>query len=180
MSGADFQPNGSAAHAGKTDTDTNANSMNDRAGDAYAQASAFARDAGEKVKQAASETASTVTDHVKELLDRQIGTGVNMAGQFASSARLAANDLDQQAPMLAGFVRNFANKVESYSGDLQDQTVDQLARAASDFTRRQPALVFGLAAIAGFLMFRTARSTNAISSPPLQPTQSGATAERKP
>jgi len=177
MSSADFQPNGSAAHAGKTDTDTN--SMSDGAGGAYAQASAFARDAGEKVKQAASETASTVTDHVKELLDRQIGTGVNMAGQFASSARLAANDLDQQAPMLAGLVRNFASKVETYADDLQDQTVDQLVRTASDFTRRQPALVFGLAALAGFLVFRTVTSTATVSSPPLQPAHPGTAAERQ-
>jgi ElaB/YqjD/DUF883 family membrane-anchored ribosome-binding protein len=176
MSSADFQAEGSAAHAGNT----NANSMGERVGDAYSQASTLARDASEKVKQTASETASTVTDQVKELLDRQIGTGATMAGQFASSARLAANDLDQQAPMLAGLVRNFANKVESYSGDLQHQTVDQLARAASDFTRRQPTLVFGLAALAGFLMFRTAKSTNAVSSPPLQPTHPGATGERQP
>jgi hypothetical protein len=112
MSSADFQAEGSAAHAGNT----NANSMGERVGDAYSQASTLARDAGEKVKQAASETASTVTDQVKELLDRQIGTGANMAGQFASSARLAANDLDQQAPLLAGLVRNFANKVETLFG----------------------------------------------------------------
>jgi hypothetical protein len=129
------------------------------------------RDTAEKSKQAASSTASTVTDQVKELLDRQTGNGENMAGQFASSARLAADDLDHQSPVMAGLVRTMANKIDDYADDLQDQTMEQLTRTASDFTRRQPALVFGLAAVAGFFMFRTIRSGQSMASPSIQPRQ---------
>ena len=43
--------------------------------------------------------------------------------------------------------------------DLRDQTVDDLLRTASDFTRKQPALVFGLASLAGFLAFRVLKSS---------------------
>jgi hypothetical protein len=64
-----------------------------------------------------------------------------------------------------------ADKVEGYAEDFQDQTVDHLIRSASDFTRRQPALVFGLAAVAGFFIFRTMKSAQATASPPIQPTQ---------
>jgi hypothetical protein len=141
------------------------------ANDAFSRASDTVRDTAEKAKQAASSTASTVTEQVKELLDRQIGHGANMAGQFASSARLAADDLDQQSPMMAGLVRTMANKIDDYADDLQDQTVEQLTRTTSDFTRRQPALVFGLAAVAGFFVFRIVRSGQTMPSPPIQPTR---------
>jgi hypothetical protein len=148
-----------------------AQKMKESASDAYAKASGIAREAGAKAKQAASDTASTVTNQVKDLIDRQIGAGASMAGHFANSARLAADDLDRESPMLAGLVRNFANKIEDYAEDMQDQTVDHIARAAADFTRRQPAVVFGLAAMAGFLMFRTMKNAQRSASPPLQPLQ---------
>jgi hypothetical protein len=45
-------------------------------------------------------------------------------------------------------------------------------RSVSDLTRRQPALVFGLAAAAGFLMFRTLKSaTDDTRSPSIQPNE---------
>jgi hypothetical protein len=72
---------------------------------------------------------------------------------------------------VAGLVRNFAGRAEEYAGEMQDQTVEQVMRTASDFTRRQPALVFGLAALAGFFMLRTMKSAQIVSSPPIQPVQ---------
>jgi hypothetical protein len=75
--------------------------------------------------------------------------------------------------MAADLVRSFATRVDGYAEGLQDQTVDQLARAASDYTRRQPALVFGLAALAGFFAFRTMKSAQSVTSPPIQPGQQG-------
>jgi ElaB/YqjD/DUF883 family membrane-anchored ribosome-binding protein len=147
--------------------------IGDAASQAFSQASNVARDAGAKARQAAVDTASNVSDQVKDALDRQIGSGANMAGQFASSVRLAADDLASQSPLLSGAVRGFADKVEEYADGVKDRTVEELVRAASDFTRRQPALVFGLAAVAGFLVFRTVKSAPAISAPPIQPTSQG-------
>ena len=62
--------------------------------------------------------------------------------------------------------------MDGYAEGLQDQTVEQLTQRASDFTRRQPALVLGLAAVAGFFMFRTWKSAQPVSSPSIQPMQS--------
>lgn len=166
-----FEKNSSAASGGNTNNNQSDN-LRDAAGQAYSKASEMARDASETVKQAASDTASTMTANVKELLDRQLGIGADMAGQFASSIKLAADDLDREAPMLAGLVRGFANTVDGYAEGLQDQTVEQLTQRASDFTRRQPALVLGLAAVAGFFMFRTWKSAQPVSSPSIQPMQS--------
>ena len=152
--------------------DSKAKQIKDAASEAIARASSVARDAGTKAKEAASETATTMTDQVKGLIDKQIGSGATMAGHFANSIKLAANDLGKQSPALAGFVHQFADKVEVYAEDMQDRTVEQLVRTASDYTRRQPALVFGLAAVAGFFLFRTFRNaSDPTSAPSIQPAQ---------
>jgi hypothetical protein len=147
-------------------------SMREAASDAFSQASALAKDAGTKAKEAASDTASTVSGHVKDLLDRQIGSGAGVASHVAKAARLAADDLSRESPMLGGVVRTMADRVEGYAREWQDQTVDQVFRAASDFTRRQPALVFGAAALAGFFIFRAMKNAPPMTSAPsIQPDQ---------
>jgi hypothetical protein len=171
MSNQDF---GGDRSSGTGNSQSTTSRMRDAASDALSQASEMARDAGEKAKRAASETASSVTGHVKGLLDEQIGSGADVAGHLASSVRLAADDLSRQSPVLGGVVRGLADRIERYADDLQDQTVDQLVRTAGDFTRRQPALVFGIAALAGFFMFRTLKSAPSITSPSIQPEQGGA------
>ncbi len=148
-----------------------ASAMRDAAGQAFSKVAEMAGDAGEQAKRAAADTASTVGETVKEILDRQLGTGASMAGQFASSIRIAADDLSRESPMLAGVVRGFANRVDGYAQELQDQTVDQVMRAASDFTRKQPALVFGLASLAGFFVLRTFKSTGGDAAPSIKPSQ---------
>ncbi len=173
MSNQDFGRDTSANSRSDTRASDKNQNMRDAANPAFSRASDMARDAGEQAKQAASATASTVTQNVKELLDRQLGSGADVAGHFASSARLAADDLAKESPMVAGFVRSFANTVDSYAEGLQEQSVDQLARTASDFTRREPALVFGLAAVAGFFAFRTMKSAQSVESPPIQPRAEG-------
>jgi hypothetical protein len=144
--------------------------MRDAASASFSKASDTARDAGEKAKRAAADAAATMTDSLVGLLNEQLGVGADSAGRFASSMRLAADDLERESPMLASLVRGVARNVDNYANSLEDQTIQQLAQKASDFTRRQPAMVFGAAAIAGFFAFRLFKNAQSISSPPIQPT----------
>ena len=48
--------------------------------------------------------------------------------------------------------------MEEFSEDMRGKSVDELMLTASDFTRRQPALVFGLASLAGFVLLRVLKS----------------------
>ena len=175
MSNQDFGQDSSPTATSHTERTSRADEKNQNvrgaANQAFSQASDMARDATEQARHAASATAATVTQNVKHLLDRQIGSGADLAGHFAHSVRLAADDLEKESPMVAGFVRSFATTMDGYAEGLQEQTFDQLARTASDFTRREPALVFGLAAVAGFFVFRTIKSSRPTSSPPIQPGQ---------
>jgi ABC-type transporter Mla subunit MlaD len=140
------------------------------AGEAFASISDTAREAGAKAKETVSETASAVADHFKDILDKQIGNHISGAGVLASAVKRAADEIEQNSPLAAGFVRSVSDKVEQFVETYEDETVEQLVRSASDFARRQPALVFGLAAVAGFLVFRTIKSAPATTqSPPIQP-----------
>ena len=120
--------------------------------------SEIAQQATEKAKDSVSTAATTATNHVKDLLDQQVTSGAEIVGHLASSAKRAASDLDRDAPQIAGIVRDVANKMEGFAKDMQAQSVDQLWRAASDFTRRRPAVVFGAASLAGFFVYRALKN----------------------
>jgi hypothetical protein len=137
--------------------------------DTLSQVSDAAQSATSTAKKTASEAASTITSQVKELLDSRLASGAEMVGHLGNSAQRAADDLDQNAPQLAGLVRGVADRIEGYAYDMRDQSVDQLFQSASNLTRRQPALVFGLAALAGFFAFRTIRSTPLSTQPARSP-----------
>jgi hypothetical protein len=124
--------------------------MRAKAGDAASKIADAAREAGGQAKQAASSLASDASKQAKGFLNMQVTAGADMVNHVVESARAAAERLDQNAPQLAGLVRNAADRAEEFSQDLRDQSVGDLIRTASDFTRKQPALVFGLASLAGF------------------------------
>jgi hypothetical protein len=126
--------------------------------DVAQQAGSVAQQAGSQAKQTASSLASDANQKAKGFLNQRVASGADLAGHVADSARCAADNLDQNAPQLADLVRGAAKSVEEFSRDLRGQTVEDLVRTASDFTRRQPAVVFGFASLAGFLLFRVLKS----------------------
>ena len=105
------------------------------------------RAAGDETKRAAADAASTITDTIKDLLDRQVGAGAAKVGQLASSVSLAADDLEHTSPMASKLIRGLAQTIDNYGQDLQGKTLEQLVRSASDYTRHKSALVFGFAAL---------------------------------
>jgi len=169
MSSQDYSrdPYGGAQRSATADWTT---STTKAAKDALSTASSLAGDAAGKVREAASETAATVTGEVKQLLNHQVEEGAQTLRGVARSANRAAEDLEREAPQVAGLVRAFATRVDGYANELREQSFDQLVKNASDFTRRQPAVVFGLAALAGFFALRTLKSSPSVSAPSIQPT----------
>jgi hypothetical protein len=135
--------------------------VRERAGEAVSKLTQTAKQAGEQAKRTASSLAEEANQKAKGLLNQQIETGADLVDHIAGAARDAARNLDPTAPQLADLVRGAADRVEGFSRDLRGQSVDDLVRAASDFTRRQPALMFGLASVAGFLAFRVLKAGQA-------------------
>jgi ElaB/YqjD/DUF883 family membrane-anchored ribosome-binding protein len=113
-----------------------------------------------QARQVASDAASSIGDQVKGLLDDQVDHGADLVARFASATKRAAEELDGASPQAARLVRGVADRLDDYADGLRDQSIDQLMRTASDFTRRQPAVVFGVAALVGFFALRTFKSAS--------------------
>jgi flagellar hook-basal body complex protein FliE len=134
-------------------------------GDAVSRVSDAAQQAGSGAKDAAYALASDANKKATGLLNQQFATGADFAGNIAEAVNAAADSLEQKSPQLAKFVRGAAETVEEFSKDIRGQTVQELVKTASDFTRKQPALVFGLASLAGFAVFRVLKSNTPAQSP---------------
>jgi hypothetical protein len=148
------RPGSSESTSTRSHTPSASQDMRTKAGGTAAKIADAAREAGGQAKQAASDA----TKQAKGFLNKQVTAGADMVDHVVDSARIAAENLEQEAPQLAGLVRSVADRAEDFSQDLRGQTVEDLIRTASDFTRKQPALVFGLASLAGFLAFRVLKS----------------------
>jgi hypothetical protein len=151
MSNPDTQP-------GLRSTSREGNNRSD-SGQDRSGAAAMASEAVDLAGRAASATVSTVSREAKQLLDKQVGRGASLLGSVGSSVKAAARDLESGSPQMAGFVRSVGERIDNYATDLEGQTVDGVIRSAADLARRQPAIVFGLTALAGFLVMRTLKST---------------------
>ena len=109
---------------------------------------------GRQARKTAASLAAEANERMSGLLDRQVEAGADLAGQVAESVRAAAESLDEASPQLADIVRGAADTIDDFSDNVRDLSAGELFQAGSDFARRRPALVFGGAAIAGFLLYR--------------------------
>jgi ElaB/YqjD/DUF883 family membrane-anchored ribosome-binding protein len=153
------QTSGSTAFPARSGTspqqpETASKDLRGRAGDAVSKINDAAQAAGQQAGATATSLASEANEKAKGVLNQQITAGAEWVGFVAEASKAAADHLDRTAPKLSGLVRETAQKVERFSKDMKDQTVEELYQSASDFTRRQPALVFGSAALLGFFFFR--------------------------
>jgi ElaB/YqjD/DUF883 family membrane-anchored ribosome-binding protein len=153
------QTSGSTTFPARSDTlpqkpELSAKDVGKTAGDALSKINDVAQSAGQQAKATAMSLASEANEKAKGVLSQQITAGAEWVGFVADATKAAADSLDRNAPKLSGLVRETAQKVERFSRDVKDQSVEELYRSASDFTRRQPALVFGSAALFGFFLFR--------------------------
>jgi ElaB/YqjD/DUF883 family membrane-anchored ribosome-binding protein len=153
------QTSGSTTFPARSDTlpqkpEMSAKDIGMKAGDALSKINDAAQTAGQQAKATAVSLASEANERAKGVLSQQLTAGAEWVGFVAEATKAAADSLDRNAPKLSGFVRETAQKVERLSRDVKDRSVEELYQSASDFTRRQPALVFGSAALFGFFIFR--------------------------
>jgi hypothetical protein len=113
--------------------------------------------AGEVIEQAKSKGGSiaiAATGTAKDLLGQRIAAGGEWIGHLAESTKCAADSLQDKSPEFAGLVRQAGESIETISSELQNRSVDELARTASDFARRRPEVVFGVSAVLAFVAYR--------------------------
>jgi ElaB/YqjD/DUF883 family membrane-anchored ribosome-binding protein len=145
----------SSSAAGERDA---SNGMGAMASEAVSKLADVAQQAGTQARQTASSLAADANQKAKGFLNQRMAGGADLASHIADSAKCAADSLDEKAPQLADLVRGAADKVAEFSQDIRGKSVDQLLRDASDYTRHRPAVVFGLASLAGFLLLRVIKA----------------------
>jgi ElaB/YqjD/DUF883 family membrane-anchored ribosome-binding protein len=129
-----------------------------KANEAMSKVADAAQQAGDQVKQQASSLATEAKEKTKGYFNQQVSSGADLTSHMAESIKCAADNLDPKAPQIASLVRSAADRLNSFSDEIREQSVDDLLRTASDFTRRQPAVVFGLASLTGFFLFRALKA----------------------
>jgi len=138
------------------------------ASDAMSAFSDAAQQAMGEAKKSASSLASAASERAKDAVQERISGGADLLGHLAAAVRAAARDLDPNAPQLAGFAREAAGRIDDFSNEIRDKSVEELIETSSDFARRQPAVLFGAAAACGFLLFRMVKSASVGLSEPSQ------------
>lgn len=144
----------------------------DSLGDSIREA---ARTTTRAVREQASSFASDIGEELGATAEQQKQRGVESMQGFVHAINTAAAELDQQSPMLAGYVRDAAEKIGRLSHDIGNRDVQDLMRSASDLARSQPMLFFGGAVVAGFALSRFLKSS---SSDRDRPARSGSTMQR--
>jgi hypothetical protein len=126
----------------------------DHANEALRQVTETAQQAKAGAKDALTDLSSQASGSVKDLLNHQVNAGAEFASSLAHSIGCASDDLSRNAPQFAELARGAAHKMDSFAARMREKSIDDLFQEGSDFARRQPAIVFGAAAVVGFALFR--------------------------
>jgi hypothetical protein len=124
------------------------------ASEAASQIGEVAQEAGSQAREAVSSLTSLANEQVRRLADQQVSVGADLVAHIAEAVRAAADTLDENVPQLSDTARGAAERIEGISETIRDQSAAELFQYAADVARRRPALLFGVTALTGFLLFR--------------------------
>lgn len=113
-----------------------------------------AQNAATGARQATASLTSEVGEGAKSFLNQQLGASADLTSHIAESVRTGADSVGAKSPLLAEAARRGAGGIDKLSESMRGQTVEEIVEAGSDFVRRRPALVFGVAAACGFALCR--------------------------
>jgi len=153
-----------STRSGATTASGAAETLRSTAADAMAKVSDVAQQAMGEAKKSASSLASAATERAKDAVQERISGGAELLGHLASSVRAAARELEPNAPQLAGFACEAAGRIDDFSHDIREKSVEELFETTSEYARRQPAVLFAAAAACGFLLFRLVKTASSAAS----------------
>lgn len=106
----------------------------------------------------AADAAETARDKASEFAESGKIAGASRMEGFARAARRAADDLQEESPEVAGYVRQAANGLQQAASSVRSRSVGEFMDMVEDFARRQPTAYFGSAVLAGFVLSRFMKS----------------------
>lgn len=111
-------------------------------------------------KETVQDLAEPLKDKALDLAKEQKDAGADHLRMLARAMNSASQAVQSDVPQLANYIKNLSGKLEQVSTDIRDQELDQLGQSASDFAKRNPALVFGGAMLAGLALTRFLKSSS--------------------
>jgi hypothetical protein len=146
-----------------------------------AQATASARQAGERVAHEAQRFADAAKEKGRSILDDQQHFFASQIGGVAKALHRTAQQLgeeDQQG--IAQYVDQAAAGLERFSHTLRDRNLSSLVGQVEHFARQQPVAFIGGAALVGFLAARFLKSSAERRHPAYHPSSPSAESSAGP
>lgn len=106
-----------------------------------------------------------VRERTKHLIEEQKDVGAERLDGVARVIEEASDSLEAELPAAARYVRGAASSLHDVSASLRERRVEDLLADLGDFARRQPALFFGGAVIAGMALSRLLKNSAGSGSP---------------
>ncbi|MFW3613510.1 MULTISPECIES: hypothetical protein [Halomonadaceae] len=119
----------------------------------------------EELKQEASETKDELRDAARQqaesLLDRQKSAAADQAERVSTVLHKMADEFDkQEQPYFSGCVNELAKRSDAFSQTLRERDLSSLMEQTRYYSRQHPAVFFGGAVAAGFMLSRFLRSSS--------------------
>jgi hypothetical protein len=149
------------ATGGANGAATPANDLKQKAADAVDSAKGAAAGALDTAKQKAGEVVGQAKDQVVSQLNDQKVRAADGLGSLTTALRQTGDVLQQNglpAPV-ADYANSFAGQVERFASYLRDKDVDDLARDAGDYARKNPMVFVGGAFLLGLAVARFLKSS---------------------
>jgi hypothetical protein len=118
-----------------------------------------ARSAGQAIREQASTFASEIGQELNRGVEDQKRRGLEAVRSFAGAVNTAAQELEQQSPQVARYVRDAAEGLQSLTRNIEGRNLNDLMRSATDLARSNPTLFMMGAVAAGFALARFMKSS---------------------
>jgi hypothetical protein len=135
-----------------------------RASDALDATSGMAREKLDELGAAARETATHTAEKVKEQVSAQQHAGADYARRFAENIRSAAKAFDQDTPIAARSIEMAAGYIEDAAEKIRKGSMNDVIDGVTSFARQQPAAFLGLSVLAGFAVVRFLKASGGSTS----------------
>lgn len=115
-------------------------------------------DRAETAKEQLGGMADSLKKKTREMADDQKATGAEQLSGLARAINHAADELQDELPQAAGYVRQAAAKVDEVSTMIRERSIEDLVHETNDFARANKVVFFGMSLAAGFALARFLKS----------------------
>ncbi|MGB8528864.1 MAG: hypothetical protein WCD75_18890 [Rhodoplanes sp.] len=114
--------------------------------------------AAESTKEQLGAAAESMKNKARAMVDDQRAAGADQLSGLARAINLAADEMQDELPQAAGYVREAAAKVDNVSTMIRERSMEDLMHEANDFARSNTVAFFGMSLVAGFALARFLKS----------------------